>query len=41
MEDVPSNGELAQLGLARISYGPIPYVESMSKLREKARKLFS
>jgi len=41
MEGVPSNDELARLGVARISYGPIPYVESMSTLREKAGKLFS
>jgi 2-methylisocitrate lyase-like PEP mutase family enzyme len=41
MEGVPSNDELAQLGVARISYGPIPYVESMSTLRQKAGKLFS
>ena len=41
MEGVPSNDELAQLGVARISYGAIPYAESMSALREKAGKLFS
>jgi 2-methylisocitrate lyase-like PEP mutase family enzyme len=41
MEGVPSNDELARLGVARISYGPIPYAESMSALRDKAGKLFS
>jgi hypothetical protein len=40
MEGVPSNGELAQLGGARVSYGRIPYVESLRALREKAGKLF-
>jgi 2-methylisocitrate lyase-like PEP mutase family enzyme len=41
MENVPSNDELAQLGVARVSYGPIPYIESISALRQKAGKLFS
>jgi 2-methylisocitrate lyase-like PEP mutase family enzyme len=41
MEGVPSNDELAHLGVARVSYGPIPYIESMRALREKAGKLFS
>jgi 2-methylisocitrate lyase-like PEP mutase family enzyme len=41
MEGVPSNDKLAQLGVARISYGPIPYVETMGALRAKAGKLFS
>jgi 2-methylisocitrate lyase-like PEP mutase family enzyme len=41
MEGVPSNDELAQLGVARVSYGPIPYVETMGALRTKAGKLFS
>jgi 2-methylisocitrate lyase-like PEP mutase family enzyme len=41
MEGVPSNDELAKLGVSRISYGPIPYVESTSALRERAGKLYS
>jgi 2-methylisocitrate lyase-like PEP mutase family enzyme len=40
MEGAPSNDELAQLDVARISYGPIPYVETMGALRAKAGKLF-
>lgn len=34
---VPSNKRLAQLGVARISYGPVPYVALMAQLREAAR----
>jgi 2-methylisocitrate lyase-like PEP mutase family enzyme len=41
MEGVPSNEELAKLGVARVSYGAIPYAESMSALKEKAGKLLS
>jgi 2-methylisocitrate lyase-like PEP mutase family enzyme len=41
MEGVPANDELAKLGVARVSYGPIPYIESMGTLREKASKLFA
>jgi 2-methylisocitrate lyase-like PEP mutase family enzyme len=41
MEGVPSNDELAKLGVARVSYGAIPYAESMSTLREKAGKVLS
>ena len=41
MEGVPGNDELAKLGVARVSYGALPYAEAMSTLREKAGKLFS
>jgi len=41
MEGVPSNDELARLGVARISYGAIPHLESMGALRERAGKLYS
>jgi 2-methylisocitrate lyase-like PEP mutase family enzyme len=41
MEGVPSNDELAKLGVARISYGAIPYAQSMSALRDKAGVLLS
>ena len=41
MDGVPSNDELAKLGVARVSYGALPYAESMSTVREKAGKLFS
>jgi 2-methylisocitrate lyase-like PEP mutase family enzyme len=41
MEGVPSNDKLAKLGVARVSYGPIPYIEAMEALQKKASKLFS
>lgn len=37
MEDVPSNARLAELGVARISYGPIPYIRAMKTLEQEAR----
>lgn len=33
----PSNARLAQLGVARISYGPVPYIQLMETLTEKAK----
>jgi 2-methylisocitrate lyase-like PEP mutase family enzyme len=36
MEGVPSNRRLSELGVARISYGPIPYVHAMGGLRQEA-----
>jgi 2-methylisocitrate lyase-like PEP mutase family enzyme len=41
MDGVPSNGRLAELGVARISYGPIPYVSAMNALKEDALKVLS
>jgi 2-methylisocitrate lyase-like PEP mutase family enzyme len=41
MEGVPSNDKLAKLGVARVSYGPIPYIETMEALQKKASKLYS
>jgi 2-methylisocitrate lyase-like PEP mutase family enzyme len=40
MEGVPSNDKLAQLGVARVSYGAIPYIQVLGSLRKEARKLF-
>jgi 2-methylisocitrate lyase-like PEP mutase family enzyme len=37
MDGVPSNARLAELGVARISYGPIPYVRAMKVLEQEAR----
>jgi len=37
MEGVPSNARLAELGVARISYGPIPYIRAMKELEQEAR----
>jgi 2-methylisocitrate lyase-like PEP mutase family enzyme len=41
MDGVPSNGRLAELGVARISYGPIPYITAMNALKEDALKVLS
>jgi len=41
MDGVPSNKRLSGLGVARISYGPIPYVEAMDALQKAARKVLS
>ena len=41
MDGVPSNGRLAKLGVARISYGPIPYVSAMRALQQDAKKVLS
>jgi 2-methylisocitrate lyase-like PEP mutase family enzyme len=37
MEGVPSNARLAELGVARISYGPIPYIRAVKVLGQEAR----
>jgi 2-methylisocitrate lyase-like PEP mutase family enzyme len=37
MEGVPSSARLAELGVARISYGPIPYVHAMKALEREAK----
>jgi 2-methylisocitrate lyase-like PEP mutase family enzyme len=39
MDGVPSNSRLADLGVSRISYGPIPYVEAMKALKEQAKRV--
>jgi 2-methylisocitrate lyase-like PEP mutase family enzyme len=41
MEGVPSTDRLAKLGVARVSYGPISYVETMEALQKRAAKLLS
>jgi 2-methylisocitrate lyase-like PEP mutase family enzyme len=37
MDDVPSNDRLAELGVARVSYGPIPYISAMKSLEQEAK----
>ena len=37
----PSLKQLAELGVARISYGPGPYCQAMAALQEDGRKVFS
>jgi 2-methylisocitrate lyase-like PEP mutase family enzyme len=41
MDGVPSNEHLSKLGVARISYGPIPYIQAMDSLKDEARKVLS
>jgi 2-methylisocitrate lyase-like PEP mutase family enzyme len=41
MEGVPSNKRLSELGVARISYGPIPYIDAMEALKKKAERVHS
>jgi 2-methylisocitrate lyase-like PEP mutase family enzyme len=41
MEGVPSNQKLTKLGVSRISYGPVPYIEAMKALGREARKVHS
>ena len=36
MDGMPSNERLAKLGVSRISYGPIPYINAMKTLREES-----
>jgi 2-methylisocitrate lyase-like PEP mutase family enzyme len=37
MDGVPSNARLSGLGVARISYGPIPYIRAMKALGQEAK----
>src|ERR1700737_3811954 len=41
MEGVPSNARLAELGVARVSYGPIPYIRAMTALEQESRTTLS
>ena len=41
MDGVPSADRLSELGVARISYGPIPYISAMKALKEDALKVLS
>ena len=38
MDGVPSNDRLAELGVARISYGPIPYIRALNRWERKRRR---
>jgi 2-methylisocitrate lyase-like PEP mutase family enzyme len=40
MDGVPPNERLSELGIARISYGAIPYIRAMKALKEDALKVF-
>src|SRR4029077_19816037 len=37
VDGVPSNARLSEFGVARISYGPIPYIRAMRTLEQEAR----
>jgi 2-methylisocitrate lyase-like PEP mutase family enzyme len=41
LEDTPPSPQLAALGVARISYGPIPYRHAMDALKEAGRRALS
>jgi 2-methylisocitrate lyase-like PEP mutase family enzyme len=41
MEGVPSNGRLAELGVARVSYGNSPYVRAMEMLQKVAQEVLA
>jgi 2-methylisocitrate lyase-like PEP mutase family enzyme len=41
MDGVPANERLSKLGVARISYGPIPYISAMNVLQQEAKKVLS
>ena len=38
MDGVPPMEQLYALGVSRISYGPLPYINAMSALKEQAQK---
>src|SRR5467141_1602637 len=40
IDGVPPNERLSELGIARISYGAIPYIRAMKALKEDALKVF-
>ena len=40
MEGVPDTDRLAKIGVARISYGPIPYINTTNTLGQEAAKLY-
>jgi 2-methylisocitrate lyase-like PEP mutase family enzyme len=41
MDGAPSNDRLAEIGVARISYGPIPYIRAMNGTKQEAKKVLS
>ena len=41
MDGVPSADRLSELGVARISYGPVPYIRAMGALQQEAKKALS
>lgn len=41
LDGMVSNAELAELGVARISYGPMPWLQAMTRVEEAARAEFA
>jgi 2-methylisocitrate lyase-like PEP mutase family enzyme len=41
MDGVPPVERLSELGVSRVSYGPIPYITAMRALKQQAEKSFS
>jgi 2-methylisocitrate lyase-like PEP mutase family enzyme len=41
MKDVPSHKHLAELGVARISYGATPYIQAIASLKAEAQQALS
>jgi len=41
MDRIPPVDRLRKLGVSRISYGPIPYINAMDTLEQQAEKIFS
>ena len=41
MDGIPPVDRLRKLGVSRISYGPIPYINAMDTLEQQAEKIFS
>src|ERR1700728_4158313 len=37
MDGVPANDRLAELGVARVSYGPIPYIRALKTIEQEAK----
>jgi 2-methylisocitrate lyase-like PEP mutase family enzyme len=40
-KDLPSTARLAELGVARISYGPAPFIEAIEKLKAAASSVYA
>ena len=40
IDGIPDNERLAKIGVARISYGPIPYINTMNTLGQETAKLY-
>jgi 2-methylisocitrate lyase-like PEP mutase family enzyme len=41
MEGLPSGPRLSELGVARVSYGPVPFIEAIEKLKTAASRIYA